>query len=335
MFFGESLAELSIIVAVVATVGCLLVALLFPYISSDRSKDRVKAIAGKEGEGSSSFFRGKSDEMNSGRRKQLENSLKQVELAEKQKARKKLSIQSMISQAGLELSMSKFWMISAGTGVALTAVGLIFGLPMIGLPLLFLIGCFGLPRWVVGYLARRRQNVFLNDFADAIDVMVRGLKSGLPVAETIKIIATELRDPVGPEFVEVVEGQKIGITIDQGIERMADRLPIAEVSFLAIVMSIQAKTGGNLSEALSNLSKVLRDRKRMKNKIKAVSQEAKSSAAIIGALPFCMIGAIYFMSPDYITLLFTTKIGNIALFGCAIWMTMGMLTMKKMINFEI
>ena len=131
---------------------------------------------------------------------------------------------------------------------------------------------------------------FLNDFADAIDVMVRGLKSGLPVTDAMKVIATETAPPVGPEFIEVVEGQRIGITIDQGIERMFERMPLAEVNFLAIVMAIQSKTGGNLSEALSNLSKVLRDRKKMKAKITAVSQEAKSSAAIIGSLPFCHHG---------------------------------------------
>ncbi len=337
MFFGESLAELSIIVAVIVTVGCLVGALLFPFMSGDRSRDRLKSITTgeKDAAGGFSFFRGKSEDNKDGRRKQIQDTLKQVEITERLRAKKKLSIRSKIAQAGLDLTMGKFWMISVGVGLALSAMGIVFGLPTLAWPFLFLIGCFGLPRWVIGFLARRRQNVFLNDFADAIDIMVRGLKSGLPVGETVKIIAAELRDPVGPEFVEVVDGQKIGISIDQGIERMAERVPLAEVSFLAIVMGIQAKTGGNLSEALGNLSKVLRDRKRMKAKIRSVSQEAKSSAAIIGALPFCMMGAIYVMSPEYILLLFSTTIGNIALVGCSIWMTMGMLTMKKMINFEI
>src|SRR4029453_11464867 len=153
------------------------------------------------------------------------------------------------------------------------------------------VGAFGLPRWVLGYLRRRRQQTFLNDFADAVDVMVRGLKAGLPVTDAMKVIAAETSPPVGPEFLEVVEGQRIGITIDQGIERMFDRMPLAEVNFLGIVMNIQAKTGGNLAEALTNLSKVLRDRKKMKAKIKAVSQEAKASAAIIGSLPILIMGA--------------------------------------------
>ena len=133
----------------------------------------------------------------------------------------------------------------------------------------------GLPRWFLGFLRNRRQNVFLNDFADAIDVMVRGLKAGLPVSEAMKIIATESGPPVGPEFMEVVEGQRVGISIDQGIERMVERMPLSEVNFLAIVMTIQSKTGGNLSEALANLSRVLRDRKKMKQKIRAVSSGSK------------------------------------------------------------
>jgi tight adherence protein B len=337
MFFGQSIAELSLILAIAVTVGCLAIAIFFPYLNGDRSRDRVKTVSstGKEAPSGFSFWRPKQEDSKDGRRKQIQDTLKQVEAAEKRKAKKKLSLQSQISQAGLDMTMSKFWTMSFISGASFAVGGLLLGVPLMGSPITFAIGCFGLPRWIVGYLAKRRQNKFLNDFADAIDVMVRGLKSGLPIAETVKIIASEISAPVGPEFAEVVDGQKIGISIDQGIERMAERLPIAEVSFLAIVMGIQAKTGGNLSEALGNLSKVLRDRKRMKNKIRSVSQEAKSSAAIIGALPFLMMGAIYAMSPDYMNLLFTERVGNIALGFCAFWMSLGILTMKKMINFEI
>ena len=197
------------------------------------------------------------------------------------------------------------------------------------------VGVLGLPRWFLGFLRNRRQNVFLNDFADAIDVMVRGLKAGLPVSEAMKIIASESGPPVGPEFMEVVEGQRVGISIDQGIERMVDRMPLSEVNFLAIVMTIQSKTGGNLSEALSNLSRVLRDRKKMKQKIRAVSQEAKSSAAIIGSLPFVIMGALTVLNPNYLSPLFNTQMGNMLLVGSATWMMIGVLVMRKMINFEI
>ena len=140
---------------------------------------------------------------------------------------------------------------------------------------------------------------------------------------------------MGPEFAEVVEGQRVGITIEQGIERMYDRVPLAEVNFLAIVLSIQAKSGGNLAEALANLSTVLRDRKKMKAKIRSVSQEAKSSAAIIGSLPPLIMVSLYLLRPDYISLLWTEDLGKTMLAGCAIWMTIGVLIMRKMINFKI
>jgi tight adherence protein B len=334
--FGASLSELAIILAIAAAVGALLIALLFPYISGDRAQSRVDNYAASGKDRNSKFsLRAKPEDQKDGRRKLIQDSLKQVEDAEKTKKKKKKSIASLIAQAGLSMSMTMFWVVSAGVGLVFAIAALIAGANLYVAPVAFIIGFLGLPRWVINHLANRRRMTFLNDFADAIDVMVRGLKSGLPVNETIKIISTEMRDPVGPEFVEVVDGQRIGITVDQGIERMAERVPLAEVNFLSIVMGIQAKTGGNLSEALSNLSRVLRDRKKMKAKIKAVSQEAKSSAFIIGALPFFMIGAIYLLSPDYIMLMFTTKIGNIMLVLSGIWMTIGMLVMKKMINFEI
>jgi tight adherence protein B len=132
-----------------------------------------------------------------------------------------------------------------------------------------------------------------------------------------------------------VEGQRIGISVDQGIERMVERIPLAEVNFLAIVMAIQSKTGGNLSEALGNLSRVLRDRKKMKAKIRSMSQEAKSSAAIIGSLPFVIMGALSILNPEYLNPLFNTTIGNTMLGTCAAWMTTGVLVMRKMINFQI
>ena len=150
----------------------------------------------------------------------------------------------------------------------------------------------------------------------------------------MNVIAAETGPPVGHEFNEIVEGQRIGITIDQGIERMFERMPLAEVNFLAIVMAIQSKSGGNLSEALNNLSKVLRDRKKMKGKIRSMSQEAKSSAAIIGSLPFVIIGGLTILSPAYLNPLWDTTVGNIMVIGSGIWMCLGILVMRKMINFD-
>jgi tight adherence protein B len=212
--------------------------------------------------------------------------------------------------------------------LAFFIVPLVFGRPSIAGGPAF-VGFLGFPRWFLGFLRKRRQNVFINDFADAIDVMVRGLKAGLPVSEAMKIIASESGPPVGPEFMEVVDGQRVGISIDQGIERMVERMPLAEVNFLAIVMTIQSKTGGNLSEALGNLSRVLRDRKKMKAKVKAVSQEAKSSAAIIGSLALRDHGGLTVLNPNYLNPLFNTSTGNMLLVGCATWMTIGVLSCAR------
>ncbi|HTO40348.1 MAG TPA: type II secretion system F family protein, partial [Rhizomicrobium sp.] len=192
----------------------------------------------------------------------------------------------------------------------------------------------GLPRWVVSFLTARRHKKFTQEFATAIDVIVRSVRSGLPVNEALKIVAKESPEPVGSEFRLLIEGLKVGVTLDQGLKRMYDTTPTAEVSFFAIVMSIQLKSGGNLSEALSNLAAVLRDRKRLEGKIKAMSSEAKASAGIIGSLPVVVGGLVFLTTPDYIKLLFTERMGNLMLLGCAIWMSIGIAVMKKMISFK-
>jgi tight adherence protein B len=267
------------------------------------------------------------------RRKQIQESLKQLEESQK-KRRKKLTLRTLLMQSGLELSVQKFWIGSIGLGIVLGLAILLAGAPWYVALAAGAVGLFGLPRWFLGYLRKRRQEVFLREFADAIDIMVRGLKAGLPVSDAMKVIAAETPDPVGPEFLEVVEGQRVGIAIDQGIERMLDRMPLAEVNFLSIVMAIQSKTGGNLAEALNNLSKVLRDRKRMKQKIAAVSQEAKASAMIIGSLPFVITGAMSILNPEYLNPLWDTEIGHLLIAGSLLWMGTGVLIMRKMINFD-
>jgi tight adherence protein B len=267
------------------------------------------------------------------RRKQIQDSLKQIEEREK-KRKKRVNLRTMIAQAGLEVSVRNFYLFSLLLGCGLAVASFIAGVPWFVAAVAFVVGGLGLPRWALNFLRKRRQQVFLHDFADAVDVMVRGLKAGLPINDALKVIATETSPPVGPEFSEVVEGQRVGITIDQGIERMFERIPLAEVNFLSIVLSIQAKTGGNLAEALSNLSKVLRDRKKMKAKIKAMSQEAKSSAAIIGALPIAVMTLVYLSSPNYISLLWTEPLGRVMLAASAVWMFAGVMVMKKMINFD-
>jgi len=267
------------------------------------------------------------------RRKQMQETLKTLE--DKQKEQKKrIPLKTRIERAGLDIEPRIFYIASAVCGLVV-----MLGLKLAGLSLFIaLLGgfaaAFGLPRWVLSYLMKKRQKAFTEEFANAIDVIVRGVKSGLPVNDCLRIIATESPEPVRTEFQGIVEGQRVGVTLEQGLEKIYERMPLPEVNFFQIVLSIQQKTGGNLSEALGNLSKVLRERKKMRAKIQAMSQEAKASAAIIGALPPGVMLLIYFTSPDYMTVLFTTTPGNMIIASGLMWMGIGILVMKKMIDFK-
>ncbi len=331
MEFSPEMTKVAFVVFAALSVGGLAIGLLFPHFSGQADVNR-RARRVTSGEVSAKANSGGRDK-SAARRRQIQDTLKQFEEAEK-KRRKKLTVRQMIGQAGLEITMNAFVVASAIVGAVFFLVSFVVGVPIYVSAVAAIVGAFGLPRWFLGYLSKRRRETFLRDFADAIDVMVRGIKAGLPVSDALKVIAKETPAPVGPEFSEVVEGQRIGISIDQGLERMYERMPLAEVNFLAIVMAIQAKTGGNLAEALGNLSRVLRDRKKMKQKITSVSQEAKASAAIIGALPFCIAGAMMVLNPTYLLPLFETKLGNTMLIGSGLWMSCGVLVMRKMINFD-
>jgi tight adherence protein B len=334
--FGSETGQLILIVVIAMAVGGFALVFLYPYLAADaKASRRLESVSDKTKAAPRLSLRQRflKDDPKDARRRQLQESLKQLGEEEKRR-KKKITLRVMLSQAGLETSIRSFWTMCAMLAAITGGLAYVFGLPWYAAVAAAVAAGIGVPRWCLGFLRRRRQQVFLNDFADATDIVVRGLKSGLPVSDAMKVIANEMPPPVGPEFLEVVEGQRVGITIDQGIERMYERMPLAEVNFLAIVMAIQSKTGGNLAEALGNLSKVLRDRKKMKAKIKSVSQEAKSSAMIIGSLPFCIIGLLSIFSPEYLTPLWSTRMGNVMLVGSGIWMILGILVMRKMINFE-
>jgi len=333
MFFGDDLTSTAFMVMVALAVGGLVFAVIAPLLAGSASASRVKAIANDKKEAGNSFRARFLEDQKDTRRRQVQDSL--AELSQREKKKKKLSLRMRIDQAGLTITPRTFYIFSLVVAIVLSLTALILGAPLIVVGIAAFVGGLGFPRWVLGYLRNRRQNKFLNDFADAIDVLVRGLKSGLPVSEAMKIISTEQGEPVGPEFLEVVEGQRIGIPLDQGVERMVERMPLPEVNFLAIVMTIQSKTGGNLSEALANLSKVLRDRKKMKQKVQSVSQEAKASAAIIGAIPFAIAGLVTFTNPTYLLPLLNTHTGHMLLIGSGCWMMTGILIMRKMINFTL
>jgi tight adherence protein B len=251
--FGLEVTDLAFMAMVGIAVGAGAVALLWPLFNKTVAETRIDNIVGNKDNKIAGLRARLTEDAKDSRRKQIQESLKQLEDQEKAR-KKKLTLSARIQQAGLEITPRGFWGLSLVCGLLFGVATYFAHAPLIAAGIAAFVGFLGFPRWLLGYLCRRRQIVFLNDFADSIDVMVRGLKAGLPVSEAMKIIATEQGPPVGPEFLEVVEGQRIGITIDQGIERMVDRMPLPEVNFLAIVMAIQSKTGGNLSEALTNLS---------------------------------------------------------------------------------
>jgi tight adherence protein B len=270
---------------------------------------------------------------NAQRRKNVTALLKDLEKHKTEK-KKRVNLRRRIEQAGLTITPRSFWIMSATAALLAVAGARLTGQTLLATVLISVPVGLGLPRWVLSFLRGRREKAFTNNFANAIDVIVRSVKSGLPTNEALKIVAREIPDPVGSEFNKLVEGLKVGVMLEQGLKKMFESMPTPEVSFFGIVMTIQQKSGGNLSEALSNLSFVLRDRKRLQGKIKAMSSEAKASAGIIGSLPPAVMGIVYMSAPAYISLLFTERMGNIMLVGCVVWMTIGILVMKKMISFK-
>ncbi|MBL1234214.1 MAG: type II secretion system F family protein [Rhodobiaceae bacterium] len=267
------------------------------------------------------------------RRKQVEDTLSELERRQKEE-KAKLTLRLRLDRAGSKMEEKSFYILSAVLGFLVLGISLLFGAPPAASVLGSFAAGFGLPRWIVNFMITRRQKAFTEEFANSVDVIVRGIKSGLPVNDCLRIIATESSEPVRGEFAELVESLKLGISMSQALSRIFERMPLAEVNFFMIVMVIQQQTGGNLSEALGNLSKVLRDRKKMRGKIQAMSQEAKSSAAIIGALPPGVMAMITFTSPEYMSLLYTTTTGTLIIAGGLRWMFIGILVMRKMINFQ-
>ena len=244
-------------------------------------------------------------------------------------------LRTRLEQTGKDVTLGKYAMICAGI-LALVTVGLtIKGAPIF---LSLLLGIFfgiGGPHFAVGRLIKRRINKFNTNFPDAIELMVRGLRSGLPITETLGIVAGEIVGPVGVEFRMVSDKMKIGRTMEAALQETADRLGTAEFQFFVITLAIQRETGGNLAETLSNLADVLRKRAQMKLKIRAMSSESKASAYIVGSLPFVVFGLVYMINPRYMGQFFIDQRLIVAGIGGMIWMGLGGLIMAKMVNFEI
>jgi tight adherence protein B len=312
-------------------VSALAYAFLFPYFSGEREKDsRLKGIIEAKRELLSPLDPGAS------RRKSVADTLKDME--NRQKAAERISLRLRLERAGLDITPRMFWVLSVVCGILL-ATAVMFSLPhsatrMFLTVVVGLVGVFGVPRWFVNKVIARRQLKFTAELPNAIDIIVRGMKSGLPLNECLAIVARESEEPLASEFREVIEQQRVGVSLGEALERLTQRMPLPEVKFLSIVVAIQQQAGGNLSEALSNLSTVLRDRFRLKMKVRALSAEAKASAIVLASLPPIVMFMLYLSAAEYISVLFKTRTGNFALMFCGLWMLMGVLVMRKMINFK-
>ncbi|MCE7030320.1 type II secretion system F family protein [Jiella avicenniae] len=270
------------------------------------------------------------------RRKTIQSSLKDLEVRQREhdKHVSKVPLKRRLEQAGWSISVGQFWMIGAGFGVFAGVACLILGAPLFVVLGVMVIAGLGVPRYLLSRARKKRFAAFTQEFPNAIDLIVRGVKSGLPLNDTLRMVSSETSEPVRSEFRRIVESQQMGMSIGEAVERLYRNIPTSESNFFAIVIGIQAQAGGNLSEALGNLSRVLRERKKMRDKIQAVSMEAKASAGIIGSLPVLVFVLVTLTNPEYISLLYTNIWGQILIGISAFWMLLGVLVMKKMINFD-
>jgi tight adherence protein B len=300
---------------------------VYPVLSGEKKAENRRAAVSKPEPAAR-----QAEKSQRSRREQVEGTLKDLE-ARRQKE-KRISLSTRLTQAGLDWSTQKFMVMSGVLAAVVFALAMVVGGGLLGAGGLAFAAGFGLPRWLLSYLKKRREANFLKALPDAVDVIVRGIKAGLPLFESIKVVAADAPEPLRSEFLAIIETQAIGMPLGDACARLFDRMPVPEANFFGIVIAIQQKSGGNLSEALGNLSKVLRDRKKMAEKIQAMSMEAKASAGIIGSLPPIVMLLVYLSTPQYISLLWTHPTGQLMLVACVIWMSAGIFVMKRMINFD-
>jgi tight adherence protein B len=334
--FGVDPVVLLIVVLAAVSAAAVCYGILYSRIETQKKADsRVNRIKSAETDRMKvKAARDRVQEM-SKRRKSVQDSLKDLEKRQLENTKKKQSLKVRLGQAGLSLTPARFYLFGVLFGLFVMLVLFLLGAPLavvVGLPFA---AAFGLPRWIVGFLIKRRQNKFLDEFPNALDLITRSIRSGLPLNDAVRLVAGEAREPVKSEFRRVVEAQQVGLSMTDACARMNNHMPLQEVNFFSIVIAIQAQAGGNLSEALGNLARVLRERKKMKAKVTALSMEAKASAVIIGALPFIVATLVYLTSPQYMIILFTDPRGHLILGAAGIWMSFGIYIMRNMVNFEI
>lgn len=267
------------------------------------------------------------------KRDQVAQSLKEVE--QREKAKGKRTLEEKFLQAGLKIDRKTFFLFSAISAAGFAALAFM----MVGHAWSMIpgavVGGLGFPNWFISYRMKKRTKAFLREFPNALDVITRGLKSGLPLNDCVRMIASEAAEPVRSEFRTMIDAQGVGLSLGEAIEDLYKRIPVPETNYFGIIISIQQKSGGNLAESLSNMAKVVRERRKLQGKVQALSAEAKASAGIIAALPVSVGVLVSLTSPGYMDVLWSTQAGKFTLVGCATWMLMGVLIIRKMINFEV
>ncbi len=320
----------------IAMIAFLVFAIFIFMVMNSGSKQSKKNIE---------LIRGKSGGEVGANEKDLQNK-RRAEIARKLKSSKdeegggegsdgKLSIELRLQQAGSNMTAIKFWILSVISCAIFLLLAKFMSFSVISTILMGVTGLLGFPRFILRKAIKRRQKNFLEEFADALDAVVRLLQAGMPVAEAISMISKEFEGPVGEEMSIIYDKQKIGIPLHEAAQEGTKRMPLPEMKMFAAGLSIQAQTGSSLSEVLSNLSRVIRSRFRLKRKVMALSSEAIASASIIGALPVIVGLGLWMVNPEHLEPLFTTATGKNMLIGSAVWMSMGVLVMKQMINFKI
>jgi tight adherence protein B len=319
-------ANFAIFLTAAVAIGGIAWVFLYPILSGERrAEQRQKSVARTATAAPMRTGRNQKS-----RREQVEGTLRELE----DRRAKSVPLAIKIAQAGLTWSKRRFFITAGIFGGVAFLFGILIDAGLLAAAGLGFAGGVGLPLWLLKFLKKRREAKFLLAFPDAVDIIVRGVKAGLPLIDSLRIITTDAPEPLKSEFRAIVETQTIGIPIGDACAKLYERIPVPEANFFAIVIAIQQKAAGNLSEALGNLSRVLRDRKKMKAKIQAMSMDAKASAMIIACLPLGVMTLVYLTSPQYIELLWTTQMGRTMLVGCGVWMSMGVLVMRKMINFD-
>jgi tight adherence protein B len=268
------------------------------------------------------------------RRKEIQQTLR-AQTAVLEKRRKRVPLQDRLYQAGMKLKKGAFIRNSVIFGVLVFVLLFVLQLELIYCLVFAITAGYLLPRMYLNRRRKKYQNAFLDELPNAVEAIVRGVKSGLPLNDSMRLVAKEAKEPIKSDFQRVLDQQSVGKTIQEAVVTLYDRVPLSEVNFFVVVITVQAQAGGNLSEALGNLARVLRNRKKMKQKVKAMSSEAKASAGIIGSLPIIVAVLVSLTTPTYLLPLIQTPIGNVMLGVAAVMMFLGGFIMNRMIQFDI